>query len=782
MSALQHRLSQFLELELHHSLGAYRRASDQLRVLERQLAEDQLLPEEQHSEFLQKLTGLMRVYNHELDLCHDASLDVGRHPAPPATALPQTGVSAEEPTGGADVTAFSWITGFYEAAVHTLRAESRNDPECRGLLDFERALLEKRADPPAANEEHRERRRARYEGRLADALAVGLPHEGGGEQPGRPPGAHEDTVTTIVESHLAANHKQPLASFIVCALVDAHLQMHTAESRLTAPLGVRLEMASRDREEIEAILRRSIVINTFVWAASRVAPWAFAENTSERGYIVNYYDRAWRNNMPMRAMWISAQVSLLALHRRAYARGLLGEKAGAYRDYHKLQRHIRETSRRIERAPLRVEGSREFLEGLDALADYHIGELYRSDRDHVSALTHFHRAYDRLRRLRQESQHLVITNSRWFVQLEMSLGKSSYELGQHKASLAWYLRTWRSLLDLLAVDTAGEVNPDALGNALEWLERIVDEPELHKRDVISYLRPVVDQLLAFRVDPRFTALASDVILRLGHLLFVLYLSEGPHGLVTPEDETALRERGEPQRSLALDCVRRAWQLDRSHTLAMSDLLKIHFRSIRDYGTARAELERAIEDPRRVADSWTDASEGVESLSRAIEYVLLQQLRLSPAGEEPDQTIARGLLHSLLTHTDSIETRKTHVFDYLTRVPTSTRLPDREYDPAIEFVCLRRYKLGVPDPPAAPIVPLARRRLLRSHPSEPERRTCPRRRDRPRHLICRVPLSRRVRAGRHRRDRRHPRPRRPRILARAAARTTPRDAPAGRSPT
>jgi hypothetical protein len=198
------------------------------------------------------------------------------------------------------------------------------------------------------------------------------------------------------------------------------------------------------------------------------------------------------------------------------------------------------------------------------------------------------------------------------------------------------------------------------------------------------------------VDPRFTALAGDVILRLGHLLFVLYLTEGPVGHSADSGGgPGEHERGQPHRSLALDCVRRAWQLDRHRALAASDLLKLHFRTMRDFGEAPPELERALKHPIPIDTTWPGGANGGEGMSRAIEYMLLQQLRLAPPVSKPDETVARGLLHSLLSHTDSIEARKSHVYDYLTRPPTRTRLPAYDSRPAIEFVCLRRYSSAYP---------------------------------------------------------------------------------------
>lgn len=712
MSALQHRLSDFLELELHHSLGAYRRTRDELLKLDSSIEEDQRITGKSDAGFLRELTEIMRAYNHALDEGRDSEArlwlpDVShgagdptvrhwcRHPPPEKLPLSRRAAFVDQESSMPDATAdnaLTWVGAFYEAALYAIDAPVEQTSDDAALRQFQRALLARRADlresrldiDEPVDPQHQARRRARYLRRRQHAVHCGIP-EGTFAVPGASDVARTDTtltaVHTIVASHLQAEHHDPLAAFVLRALVDGHLAMHEAESYFSTSLGSLVARSSRENEEVERVLQRSVALNTFVWAVARTAPWVFAQDDDERGYIVNFYGRAWRHNMPMRAMWISAQVSLLALHRRAFARALLNNSRSSYNDYHKLHQHLRETGRRLRFAAAHVDGALEFLDGLDALADHHIGELYRADRDHTSAQRHFGRAFHRLDGLKSTRRQRVIVNSRWFVQLQFSLGKASYELGQHKASLFWYLRTWRSLLDLIAADTRAEVNSDALDPALDWLERIIDEPELHKLDLIGLLRPVVVQIEAFRVDPRFTTLASDVILRLGHLLFVLQVEDADS---EGNDE-----------SLALRCVRRAWQLDRRSTLALADLLKLHFRATRDGRSASPRLKDAVEAEHGVGGQYPGGSGLMQRMSRAIEYVLLQQLRTTePTGAEPEETLARELLHSLLTHTDSIEARKSQVHEYLTREPSVTEVPDAGA-PALEFICLRRYSSAYP---------------------------------------------------------------------------------------
>jgi hypothetical protein len=715
VSALQRRLTQFLDLELIHSLGAYRYARDELREVEKLLEEDRQLTGHVEGQFLIELVQIMRRYNHALDEGHEVFEDFDRHGRhPPPTELPLSRLARLDgedlPADSTSRQSLTWVCAYYRAAIHAIGSEpAKRGDDARWqspTARFQRALLSKRADAhrvgdgeePEITDVQQRRRTERYVRRYSEAVASGIPHSSLSESPltevvqqETADVAPDAVIETIMNSHLEVDHRQPLSVFVVQVLVDAHLCMHEYEAYCSNPLSGRL---SHEEGAGEQILKRSIALNTFVWTVARTAPWIFAEDEKERPYIVNSYSRAWRNNMPMVAMWNSAQISLLALHRRAYAHTLLGDAQSAYKDYHKLQRNVRATLRRLHHTSIHVDGAVEFLDGLDALADFHIGELYWADRDHTSALRHFKRAQRRMQRLKRGTRHTVINNSRWFVHLQLNLGKACYELGQHKAALGWYLRTWRSLLELIADDTSGEVHAEAIDAAVTWLDRVTDEPELHKRDVITNLAPVIEQLEAIRVANRFMSLASEVILRLGHLLYMLNLGDelGDEHEPTPAAAgTVLPEGG-----LAQICIRRAARLDRASTTARSDLLKLQWRaaSAPDSSAKRA-LEKEAGSGPAVKDQWPGGAGNVEAMSRAIEYTLLQQLRFAPQAEDVDTTIARQLLHSLLTHTDSIEARKSQVHDYLTRKPASDEMPRADDAPALEFVCLRRYSSAYP---------------------------------------------------------------------------------------
>jgi len=729
MSAIQHRLTEFLDLELDHSLGAYRRARDGMLALEKRLLEDEALTHKTDAVYLRDLAEIMRDYNHQLENhTADASDAACRHPAPArlplserASFLPPlpAGSRSTEPLAP-DATAgqsLTWIGAFYSAARYAIDSRpSEDEPE--PIRQFRDALLHRRVplnhdvihrdpdSPPATAEQHRRGRRERYKRRFAHLEPSGIPTRGFVPAGAREIGvssereSDEAVVATIVGSHLEARHRRPLAAFVMRALVDAHLALHEVESHLSAPLGTRLSRMEDDRQQIDAQLDRVIALTTFVFAAARTAPWMFAEDETERKFIVRNYGYAWGRVAPMRAMWISSQVSLLALHRRAFAYSLLGKPKESYNDFRKLQHSIRETTRRMLRVPVHVDGAIEFLDTLDALADHRIGELYRADRDYVSAQRHFVRSYDRLELLRRERRTALLTSGRWFVHLQLSLGKACYELGEHKASLAWYLRTWRSLLSLMAAEDGGEVSSTPVDASLVWLDRVVAEPAIYKNDAVRLLKPVVDHLQGIRIHPRFTLLASEILLRLGHLLFVLNLGEQRSGAGSPEGQSVSRFAPDDG-SLAYQCVHRAVLLDRRGTLALSDALKLRFRAQRA-GEVPRGLDDLLDEERLVpvAEQWPGNGSATEALSRAIEYVLLHELheaqKSDPAPKrQRTQDMARELLHSFLTHTDSIETRKSQVHEYLTRGRVTSTVAEDCGSPAIEFICLRRYSSAYP---------------------------------------------------------------------------------------
>lgn len=723
METSQRRLSEFLTLELHHSLGAYRSSADALLDLNRTMRRDLAPDEDDDTGYLGHLVRLMARYNRELNEKRASSDSASRHPPPTEMPLCGTPPTIGDALGDREPESdtYEWIHRFYSAILHVVDDGAASDgwqfaTLHDAVMGTGRTPTRRADETPERNGRLQQGRFQRFERRKREAIDAGIldpSSDLAGEGLSR---ARAEAVRRVASSWMNQARQSTLTEFVVRALVEGHLLLHVVEAHLSAPLARRMSRLTNDKDEIQVLLRRSIAINTFVWSAARIAPWIFADSEPERRTINLDYRSAWHNVMPMRTMWISAQVSLLALLRRATARRRLGDSTEAYKDFHKLQHHVRDTLRRIQDASVHFEGAIEFLQSLDAIADYHIGELYRRDRDPVNALSYYERAFSRLRMLKQETSEPVIINSRWFVNLQLGLGKACYELGRHKASLRWYLLTWRSLLDLIAADTSGTVNPQAIKSAVTWVERVLDDPELRKRDLVRAISPVIDQIETFRVPEPFRGLASDVILRLGHLLFVLNLGDQravDWGQTLTHPTTA--EHG----NLAIRCVRRAWDIDRDHTLAQSDLLRLDFRVRRAGGPSPRELTHALESGRPVQDQWPGGGGTTERFSRVVDFVLLRQLRAAPpadAGldtdEDPNSTqdreMARELLHSLLTHTDSIEARKSQVHQYLTRPQHRSSLPAGKGSDAatIELISLRRYSSPSPFLPRSP--------ALRSH--------------------------------------------------------------------
>jgi hypothetical protein len=395
---------------------------------------------------------------------------------------------------------------------------------------------------------------------------------------------------------------------------------------------------------------------------------------------------------------------------------LSGDQTAAYNDLHKLQRLIRDTERRVLSAPTHVEGATGFLASLTAQSHHQIGELYRSEHAYKPALKHFDAAVHQVNLL-EEGKHLqsVLTDSRWHVELHVSRGKAAYEMGHHKEALAWHLHGWRRFLKLLAADTGMEANTEKIEKAIEWLERVRFEPELRKVDVSENLGPVVAQLDRITVSRRFGALAAEVLLRLGHLLFVLNIglderSRGGFDFDVVGNETDPQFADEVVNStLAFDCLCKAAQCDPHSTLAGADLLKAQFRF--NYA-ARGPLppayaERFEKAPavKEVREHWPHGRDDYERLTRVAEYLTLRSRKRLFTGERlfsdvdddasVDRLVARHLLLDFFMSTDSTNIRKSQAHRFLMRERTASQAPDAGDGPQLEFVCMRRYSSASP---------------------------------------------------------------------------------------
>jgi tetratricopeptide (TPR) repeat protein len=613
------------------------------------------------------------------------------------------------------------LFSFYDTAIAALDMEvvsaAVGDSPVKGpITELARCLIQRRDEATPRREPlmRAELLRAKYRVRRDDAAKTYSEF-----RPSPPPSdTSEAWAQALLNDNLDRGSSDAIHSFLLRAFIDAHLMLHAVEARLAVPLAQHLEeddaLIADGREGLEhPQLARVRTLLTFVFAAARAVPWAFAQDAPEAEQVRADYREAWDNMAPTFCMWIPTQLSLLALHHRGYAYRLAGHRRAAYKDYAKVQRLARDARRRMHRAPLHVTGGPEFLQAIDALADYHIGEIYRTDHAHTQALKHFKKAFDRFERLSgSDDLDDVLANSRWNIELLLNRGKAAYEMGQIKESLKWHLRSWLGLLTLLAGDGETEVSTRAVGDAIAWLDRVELDPELHKSDAIHWLRPVVRQLSHVTVARHMTALAADILLRLGHLLFVIRLGEPATdgvGVVAAADAEANGvpfDREELLDGMALVCLAKARECDPYSTLVGSDLLKIRWRRRRDGGdpTSKAdflfwEKFHKLPEAAPIDRQAPHGGEEFDQMSRLIEYLLLsdvvaqQESDRGADGGSPERdirTMARELLVSFFVHTDSISVRKSQVHRYmLTKRHTAFGLEESKL-PFLDFICMRRY--------------------------------------------------------------------------------------------
>jgi Beta-lactamase superfamily domain len=750
MSSDQHTLSEYLQCELYHVLGAYEIVETRLAKLAERLKLGTAQPQDEepstsqpdeqthNHDALLELTEIVWGYNRDLAYFrHAANTDI-RHPVP--TKLPLSlhtrfelkstdpGIAEDRSNPWREPQACAWVLKFYDAAISVLRATPRaGGQEREPSIDeiFAGNLISRRdgsfntssdASRPTRGK-RQEDRRTRYEERR-DHAARDL----AGDSPESPPDAvatdalgdrpsdgHVDFLRRITSDNLSTGPGS-LPLFVIKAQAEAHLSMHGVEAWQSLRLGEHAELTEKDQRWLMQELDRCIALDTFAYCVSRSAPWIFAESEQECRKVFEDLDEAWRNVRPTRCMWIACQVSLLALHRRAYARTLKDDQVQAYNDYHKLQRLIREADRRVRSAPIHVEGALEFLAGLDAQAHHHIGELYRGQHAHQPALKHFRAASHSLELLEKEDKLKdVLTNSRWHVQLQVSHGKASYEIGRHKESLCWHLRGWKAFLELLAARTHTEASTEEIDGAIGWLEKVRYEPELRKPELQTHIKPVVAQLNRITVPGRFGVLAADILLRLGHLLFVLNLDSGldlQSDVNLNPDEALEQARETVEEMLAFNCLRKAAICDPNSTLVGADLLKARLRVRERLADEIPPAYDGMLEPKTlgpVPTQWPGGGENYERIARVTEYLMLRAMRGEPASPRPrpstpeaeNAEIARHLLLNFLTHTDSINVRKSQVHRFLTQTSEAAQPPCENHGAAIEFVCMRRYSSAFP---------------------------------------------------------------------------------------
>jgi hypothetical protein len=734
-------MSEYLQCELFHVLGAYGLAEARLADLSERVAKRSALAAAEDEdgtgtrksgfEALEELVGLSEAYNRELKWNRYSSTprlrtqsgngaaDAGwpmRETVPEDLPLSKVGrfavatddrsIEKDRPSPWKTDKHWEPIPRFYGLVIATLeRTQEKRKLSAakqeRIREQFAKTIVAPRDGGNGAEDEidlaRLGRRLTRYDQRLREALESVAGHEQGD---GSADGADNYKVKTEkdLKSRLAwitsdlEGGPDSTAMYVLQAHAEAHLSMHAVEVWRNLSLGGQAEsIKSGQVKWLDEELDRCIALSTFAFCAGRIMPWIFAKDPQESAIVLGRPVRSWENMIPVRCIWIATQVSLLSLHRRAYARALKEDPMGAYNDYHKLQYLIRDTERRVRSAPLHVDGALVFLAGLNAEAHHHIGELYRSQHAHRPALEHFRAAFHGLGKLKSEVGGAeILTNSRWFVELQISHGKACYEMGRHKEALHWHLSAWQSFLGLLSSETSTQANTDAIEEALDWLDRVKYEPDIRKSEVDAWIGPVVEQLDRITVVGRLGALASEILLRLGHLLFVLNIS--------PEQRLrGAGDEGGRTAALAVACLVKAGECDQHSTLVAADLLKAALRQRRDDGQIAEEILTSLGSSAPLDEQWPGGGGDFEELARAAEYLVLRGQLLDRRGETgggPERTVARALLLDLFMSTDSTDVRKSQIHRFLMRKRTRGGCPASR-GKSVELICMRRYSSAFP---------------------------------------------------------------------------------------
>lgn len=741
---MQVELSEYLQCELFHVLGAYDLAESRLAGLSEQLKRgpastvgkggDGSEGSENGFDALSEIADMSSEYNRELKWNRYASHPGAgphsaanggsqssrpiREPLPrrlPLTAAERFEILSDDESSDRSRTP-SWafnkrwepIPKFYGLVIATLESidadNSFEDADLQKLrAQFATSIVAPR-DPGAfraggekADPSRIRRRKARYHERREEAINSIGPHRSPGARSEPSPRYKVETESDYrpqlewIENNLEDGFHSA-AMFVLRAQLEGHLSMHAVEVWRNLCLGGQAEsITSYEADWLNRELDRSIALSTFAFCAGRIMPWIFAKDSTEREIVLSRPVRAWENMIPVRCIWVATQVSLLALHRRAYAHALKDDPISAYNDYHKLQKEIRDTERRVRLAPLHVEGALVFLAALNAEAHHHIGELYRSQHAHRPALDHFRAAAHGLEKLKSEDAGAeILGNSRWYVELQISYGKACYEMGRHKEALYWHLSAWESFLGLLSSETTTTAKTDAIEQARAWLDRVKYEPEIRKSDVNAQIGPVVEQLGRITMVGRLGALAAEILLRLGHLLFVLN--------IRPEHRFAGKgDEANRTAALAAACLVKAAECDPHSTLIGADLLKTALRQKRDDDKIAKEVLAALESIAPIDEQWPGGGGDFEKLARVAEYLVLRGQRLDRPGNgggDGDRKIAQALMLDLFMSTDSTDVRKSQIHRFLMKERTKRACPATA-GKSIEMICMRRYSSAFP---------------------------------------------------------------------------------------
>jgi tetratricopeptide (TPR) repeat protein len=709
----QRRLSNFLHAELLHTLGSYRLAREGFEQLIDALGD----PEKVRlsgSPFEQALLeACQRSEKCNRDLqegLHDPNTP--RHP------------SEELKEFAVDVQLLERIVEFYEVAARALEfdeeSESESDLEEKTLrrrlanLASDREVAAAEADAQARREDPDRRlgrvladvhdlqrrgrvkpaqRQARRRGRTlrmeayrqrAVDLIEKLPAQAKASGVQR---RQRLTAQRILEDDVQRDDSLHLT--ILQALVEAHRWMHVAEHLRCRSFGEMFTTIPKTYADTQRMLRYSHELNTFAFVAARMVPWAFAEDETERELVLGDYLVSCDRLTPTYCMWTATQFSLLALHRRAFTSWTMERYDRAYRDFYKLVRTLGRLREPAERRAVRVPGTKTFIEGLAGMSELHIGRIYRGQHAHQKALEYFKRASGRLEDWEEHEEiGPLVVNSFWRISLLMNQAKANYELGRMKLSLLHYAEAWRAFLRLADSESHATANIEVVEGVIEWLRSIAASADLSRSEAGRRMAPLVEQFETLRSPKHLELLAADIIMRVGHLLYMLKL---PPADWDPQTSSKLLPP-ESDHDLAYRSVTSAARLDPSSTQAASDLLKIEADAPEDRRGPRPPA------PIPLGDQWPAGSGRFEEAARIIEYTLHRWLADNQtAGKTPldDTQVARTLIASFLAHADSSNVKLAQVYRYLMQGPRARQRRTDADQCTLDFVCLRRYSSFFP---------------------------------------------------------------------------------------